>query len=67
MLVQSGVKVKVIDKDNDRCIEFSNKIPEVTMIYGDGMNKEVLFEEGLENTDAFIALTGNDEQNILIS
>ncbi|MBE6649811.1 MAG: Trk system potassium transporter TrkA [Ruminococcaceae bacterium] len=67
LLIQSGVKVKIIDKDKERCIEFSNMIPEATMIYGDGMNKEVLFEEGLENTDAFIALTGNDEQNILIS
>lgn len=67
MLTQNGVKVKIIDKDKDRCIEFSNKIPEAIMIYGDGMNKEVMFEEGLESTDAFIALTGNDEQNILIS
>ena len=67
LLIQSGVKVKIIDKDKDHCIEFSNMIPEAVMISGDGMNKEVLFEEGLENTDAFIALTGNDEQNILIS
>lgn len=67
MLVQSGVKVKIIDKDKDRCLEFSNMIPEAQIIYGDGMNKEVLLEEGLESTDAFIALTGNDEQNILIS
>lgn len=67
MLVENGVKVKIVDKDKDRCLEFSNMIPEVTMIYGDGMNKEVLFEEGVENAEAFIALTGNDEQNILIS
>lgn len=67
MLIASGVKVKIVDKDKDRCLEFSNLIPEATMIYGDGMNKEVLFEEGLTSTDAFIALTGNDEQNILIS
>ncbi len=67
LLVRSGVKVKIIDKDKKRCIEFSNLIPEATMICGDGMSKEVLFEEGLESTDAFIALTGNDEQNILIS
>ncbi len=67
ILAQGGVKVKIIDKDKEKCTEFSNLVPEATMIHGDGMNKEVLFEEGLESTDAFIALTGNDEQNILIS
>ncbi len=67
MLIRDGVKVKIIDKDKETCLSFSNLIPEATIILGDGMNKEVMREEGIDSSDAFIALTGNDEKNILIS
>ena len=48
-------------------MEFSNALPEVQMICGDGASPELLKEEGLTSTDAFVALTGMDEENILIS
>ena len=47
-------------------MEFSAALPEVNMICGDGANPELLKEEGLFSCDAFVALTGPDEQNILI-
>ena len=69
MLTASGISVKVIEIDRDRCASFAAEIndPDVMIINGDGSSQDVLLEEGLESVDAFVALTGSDEQNILIS
>ena len=66
-LLASGNKVTVIDKDAAKCAEFAESLPGVTVICGDGANQDMLIEEGLGQTDAFVALTGYDENNILIS
>lgn len=67
MLLSSGNSVTIIDKDPERCQELDEALPGATIILGDGAQQEVLLEEGLKNMDAFIALTGMDEENILIS
>lgn len=67
LLIKSGNNVKVIDRNNERCEEFAKAIPEATVICGDGTEQETLLEEGINNVDAFVSLTGTDEQNILIS
>ena len=67
MLMASGISVKIIERDPQRCTEFSNFLPGAVMIAGDGMQQEVLLEEGINSTDAFVALTGTDEENILSS
>lgn len=67
MLLAGGNSVKVIDKDPARCAEFSEALPKATVICGDGARQELLQEEGIASVDAFVALTGMDEQNILIS
>ena len=67
MLMASGTTVKLIDKDRQRCQEISEKLPNATVICGDGAQQELLLEEGLRSMDAFISLTGMDEENILIS
>lgn len=66
-LIAAGTKVTVIDKDEARCAEFAESLPGVTVIHGDGANQDMLIEEGLGQTDAFVSLTGYDENNILIS
>lgn len=66
-LLTAGVEVKIIDKDRAVCESLSELLPDATVIYGDGTQQEMLLEEGLESTDAFVALTGMDEQNILLS
>ncbi len=67
-LVSSNNSVTVVDKDKKQCENFIEEIKNgVTMVCGDGMTKDVLLENGLSSTDAFVALTGNDEQNILMS
>lgn len=67
LLISSGIAVKVIELDESRCKEFSNALPEADVIHGDGTSQELLLEEGIENMDGFVSLTGMDEQNILVS
>lgn len=67
MLLGSGTDVKIIDKDRQRCQEVSEKLPGAVVICGDGAQQELLLEEGLRTSDAFVSLTGMDEENILVS
>ena len=62
-----GSTVKIIEKDAARCAQLSNLLPKATVIHGDGALQELLLEEGIRSMDAFVALTGMDEENILIS
>ncbi|MBQ6847843.1 MAG: Trk system potassium transporter TrkA [Clostridia bacterium] len=65
-LAISGSKVTIIEKDRQLCEELSELIPKATIICGDGANQELLIEEGLHSVDAFVSLTGMDEENILL-
>ena len=67
MLLRSGTDVTIIDKDINRCNQFAEELPGAVIINGDGAEQEVLMEEGITSVDAFTALTGIDEENILIS
>ncbi len=67
MLINSGHSVTIVEKKHEKCKFFSEALPEAVIIQGDGAQQELLLEEGLGSTDAFISLTGTDEQNILIS
>ncbi len=67
MLINSGASVKIIEQDSERCEELCEKLPQAMVIHGDGAQQELLIEEGLRSMDAFVSLTGMDEQNILIS
>ncbi len=66
-LQKIGVKVKIIEKDYQRCMELSDLLPKATIIYGDGTDQDLLKEEGLEQVDAFASLTGIDEENIIMA
>ena len=58
--------VKIIEKDKDRCLALTEHLPDsVVIVNGDGRNSDFLFEEGIRDFDAFIALTSNDESNVL--
>ena len=67
MLLRSGSEVTIIDKDIEKCKQFAENLPEAVIINGDGAQQEILMEEGINAVDAFAALTGMDEENILIS
>lgn len=66
-LIAGGHRVKIIERDEKRCAEISATLPEATVIHGDGASQELLMEESLPSMDAFVALTGMDEQNLLVS
>ena len=60
-------RVTVIDSDAARCQEMSEKFPGVLVIHGDGADAELLSEERITDMDAFVALTGLDETNIILA
>lgn len=67
MLIDGGSSVKIVELDRERCLEFSEKLGDVSMFHGDGARQELLLEEGLPSMDAFVTLTGMDEENMLLS
>lgn len=67
MLEDVGMELKIIEKDYGRAKYLSEELPGAMIINGDGTNHELLLEEGVTETDAFVALTGNDEENIIVS
>ena len=67
LLIKAGISVRIIEINQNRCERLSELLPEATIIHGDGTSEELLKEEGIEDVDAFIPLTGIDEENILLS
>lgn len=64
--VPDYMQVKIIDNDINRCNRLTELLDDQTMIInGDGRDMDLLIEEGIKNTEAFVALTGNSETNIL--
>ncbi len=57
--------VKIIESDSERCFELADKLPDVLVINDDGHDVNLLEEENIEKMDAFIAVTGNSETNIM--
>jgi len=58
-------KIKLIEKEKTRCYELVDYLREVLVINGEYSDVDLLKEEGIENTDAFIAVTNNSETNII--
>ena len=67
ILLESNIRVTIIDKDPRRCKMLSDELPEANVICGDAANQKVLLEEGIENCESFVSLTGMDEENIFLS
>lgn len=66
-LANLGITIKIIEKDKKSCERFKEAFPKVSVVLGDGTNPEILSEEGLEMADAFISVTGDDEDNVISS
>ncbi len=66
MFESSGNSAKIIEQDEQRCTELASALSTSTVIHGNGAEQELLMEEGLGSCDAFVALTGMDEENILL-
>ena len=66
-LLQVGMQVKIIEQNMKRCEELCELLPKATVIHGDAANHDLLMEEGIHEADALIALTGMDEENIIMA
>ena len=66
-LIEMGVKVKIIEIDEKRCLELSQRLDKVNISCADGTDHDILEEERVYDADAVVTLTGIDEENILLS
>ena len=66
-LAASGIGVKIIEKDLRRSELLSELLPDAEIICGDGTDEDLLIEEGIEKVDGVAAVTGMDEQNIMLT
>ena len=67
LLIKSGIDVTIIEKDPERCEELCDLLPKATILKGDGTNESLLEEAGIKEVDSVIALTGLDEENIMLA
>ena len=66
-LIESDVNVTLVENNLTRCQQLAELLPKAEIIYGDGTDQQLLVEIGAESADAFAALTGFDEENIMMS
>ena len=66
-LIDAGIRVKIIEEDEEHCETIKEILPKAEVLLGDGTDPRLLEEEGIRTTDAFVALTGSDQNNIITS
>lgn len=64
-ILSNKYNVKIVEQDGQKCFELADALPDVMVINGDGRNVELLEEENINEMDAFIAVTGDAETNII--
>ncbi|MGE4283245.1 MAG: Trk system potassium transporter TrkA [Clostridia bacterium] len=67
LLKEIGTKIKVIEINKERCVELAELLPNTLVINADGTEEQVLLSENINSMDAFVAITGMDEENLLSS
>ncbi len=66
-LCAMGMQVKIIEESRKKSEYLCEQLPKATIIHGDATDHDLLIEEGVGQADAFVALTGLDEENIIVS
>ena len=66
LLSDTGRNIKLIELKDERCRHMSDMLDDVTVIHGDGTDQDILEEQCIDGQDALIALTGIDEENVLM-
>ena len=67
LLEFKNLKVKIIERDLERCHIISNKLKKCTVINGDGTDLNLLVDEEIGKCDLFVAVSGDDKANVLVS
>ncbi len=66
-LDSTNIGTKIIEKDSQKCLELSERLKKVVVINGDGTDRDLLLEENVAEVDIVAVLTGDEENNVLIS
>ena len=66
-LKKAGISAQIIETNYNRCQDLCELLPDTTIIHGDVSEQDLLESEGLDKTDALVALTGLDELNMIVS
>ena len=66
-LARAGTRVHIVEQDHDKCLRLSQELPDAMIIEGDGTDNDMIRSENLFGTDGFVALTGRDEENLLMA
>lgn len=66
-LEKNSVYVKIIEKNSNRCNELADALTKTVILCGDGSDQDILKEENISAMDAILAVTDNEETNILVS
>lgn len=66
-LEASNIRVKIVERDKNRCSDLIERLDKSMIICGNGANRKILMEEGLEEADSFVTLTNVDEENVLLA
>lgn len=67
LLLKENVEVTIVEINKERCLELKDMVPGANIINGDGTDIAVLEEEMVHTYDSFVAATGIDEANLLMS
>lgn len=66
-LGRTDMKLRIVEQDSEKCIQLSEKLPQALILEGDGTDADLMESEGIFESDAFVSLTGRDEENLLIA
>ena len=66
-LARAGTRVHIVEQDHDKCLRLSAELPGAMIIEGDGTDTDLIRSENLFGADGFVALTGRDEENLLMA
>ena len=66
-LQRTNTRVRIVEKNREDCLILADELPGAMIIHGDGTDSELIASEGIFNVDAFVSLTGRDEDNLLMA
>jgi len=66
-LEEAGIRVKIIEQDEERCVFLADNLGKSLVLHGDGTDMDLLEEESVADADVSICITNNDEKNLLCS
>lgn len=66
-LQRSNTHVRIVEKEHEDCMILAEELPGIMVIEGDGTDSNLIQSEGIFQVDAFVSLTGRDEENLLMA